>query len=367
MIPRIPFVDLRRQYVAYKGEIDTAIAGVVESGSYVGGDAVSQFEAQLANLCGVRNVVTVANGTDAIALALQSLGIGPGDEVITAPNSFIASAGAINEVGATCRFADVDQNLNINPAAVKRQITGKTKAILAVHLTGRPAAMDILKDIADKHDLFLVEDAAQAIGGSLNGVQVGALGDIGCFSLHPLKNIFVMGDGGFITVNCPHLYKKLNRLKNHGLYDRNNTAMWGRNSRLDAIHCAVGLVKLQHFGEITARFIEIANRYMDGLEGLVDLPRAQPNMVVVYHNFVIQTDRRDELMSWLESKGIETKIHYPTLLHLQPAARTLGYTYGDFPVAENIVNKQLSLPIYPEIQDSEVDDIIFAIRSFFDA
>ena len=361
----IPFVDLSRQYKKYKLEIDDAISEVAVSGTYVMGPQVAKFEQELADLCGTKYAVAVGNGTDALIMALKTLGIGPGDEVITAPNSFVASAGAIAAVGADCVFVDVDEDHNIDANKIKGSITGKTKAILPVHLTGRPAAMAEIMEIAKTYRLYVIEDAAQAIGAELNGKRVGSLGHIGCFSLHPLKNIFVMGDGGFLTVSCPKVYQDLKQLQNHGLIDRDTAAAWGINSRLDTLHCAVGLVKLRHFTEITERYIEIANMYTVGLRDLVRVPVNKNGEKAVYHNYVIDCDNRDGLMSHLAAQNIETKIHYPVLLHLQPAARGMPYNSGDFPMAENLNKRQLSLPIFPELTDAEIDRVIKEIREFY--
>lgn len=357
----VPFVALDRQYHAYKAEIDAAFERVASSGMYVMGDEVEAFEAELAQICGVPYALTVANGTDALILALKALNIGAGDEVITAPNSFIASAGAIIAVGATPVFADVRGDHNIDPKAVKAAITDKTKAIMPVHLTGRPAAMDELNTLG----LPVIEDAAQAIGATYKGAPVGSLGELGCFSLHPLKNLFVMGDGGFMTMKDKAHYERIKHLRNHGLINRNECVTWSMNSRLDAIHAAIGCVKAKHFKTITARFRAIADQYRAGLKGVVEVPEDTRDECAVYHNFVILTDQRDALQEFLKDKGIGSAIHYPILLHLQEAAKDLGYKQGDFPVAEMLNKRQLSLPIYPELTDEEINTVINTIKEFY--
>ena len=367
MSVRVPFVDLGRQYTAHKDEFDATFQRVAASGGYILGDEVAEFEKGLAEICNVPYALTVANGTDSMILGLRALGIGPGDEVITAPNSFIASAGAIAAVGATIVFADCREDHNIDPVAIEKAITPKTKAIIPVHLTGRPCAMDGINAIAAKHNLYVIEDAAQAIGAKYKGRPVGSFGTMGSFSLHPLKNLFVMGDGGFISLSDKELYEKMKIMRNHGLINRDDCMFWALNSRLDALHCAIGRVKLKYFDAITARFREIAEMYRKGLQDIVDVPRDTPDEFAVYHNFVITVDRRDELQAYLNTIGVETKIHYPVLLHLQPAAKHLGYKHGDFPVAEKMNKRQLSLPIFPELRQEEIDAVIAGIRSFYES
>jgi dTDP-4-amino-4,6-dideoxygalactose transaminase len=367
-INRVPFVDLGRQYQSVGEEIIKKFEGIMKSGMFVLGDELKAFEKQVAELCQTRFAIGVANGTDAIVLALRALGVGAGDEVITAPNSFIATAGAINMVGADIKFVDVQADLNIDPQKIEAAITEKTKAIIAIHLTGRPAAMDKINKIAKAHNLFVIEDAAQAIGAKLNDVPVGALGDVATFSLHPLKNLNVYGDGGFITTNSEEIYRHICMDRNHGLVDRDNSLKWGLNSRLDEIHAAAANIKLKHFDEWTARFREIADKYVSGLKDIaqVEVPIDKPNEFGVYHNFVIYAEKRDELMQFLENEyNVQTKIHYPVLLHLQPAAEALGYVKGDFPVAERLADKMMSLPIFPELTDEEVTYVISAIQKFY--
>lgn len=362
----VPFVDLARQYSSYEKEISQALKATCASGNYVMGPNLEKFETELAKTCHTKYAVAVANGTDALILALRVLGIGEGDEVITAPNSFIASVGAIDAVGATCVFADVQDDRNICPNEIKNKITVKTKAVIGVHLTGRPCLVDEIKKICEANSLFFVEDAAQAIGAEVNGQRVGSFGDIACFSLHPLKNLFVMGDGGFVTLNCSYLYKKIKQIQNHGLIDRDTCVEFGVNSRLDEIHCATGLVKLRHFTEIRARFLEIASLYRKALKNVVGVPTDRSGDLSVYHNFVVDCDRRDELKAFLEKAGVQTKVHYPKLLHLQPAAKKFGYSFGDFPNAERLNSRQLSLPIFPELTSHEIDFVINKVKEFYD-
>lgn len=365
MTMSVPFVALNRQYLALKDELDATFQEIAAGGQYVMGPQVEAFERDLAALCGVPYCLTVANGTDALKLCLSALGIGPGDEVIVPVNSFIASAGAVIEVGATPKFCDVLHDFNIDPEDVANRITSATKAIIAVHLTGRPAEMQPLRKLSDRHNLFLIEDAAQAVGATYNNEPVGSLGDMAAFSLHPLKNLFVLGDGGFVTLKCRHLYEQIKKRRNHGLIDRNICGDWGINSRLDTIHCAIGLVKLKHFEKITGRFRHIANRYSTMLDSVVEVPAEQEHTREVFHNFVIKCDNRDALAEFLGQQGIETKMHYPVLLCDQPAATGLSSSGLDFPMAREINQKQLSLPIYPELTDDEIDYVISKVLEFY--
>jgi dTDP-4-amino-4,6-dideoxygalactose transaminase len=365
MTQTVPFVALDRQYNEMRDEINNSVQRVMERGLYVLGPEVGEFETSLAEICGSPYCLTVANGTDALVIALKVLGIGSGDEVIVPTNSFIASAGAVVQTGAKPVFCDVLEDFNIDASDAEKRITANTKAIMPVHLTGRPADMIAINSIAQKYDLFVIEDAAQAIGASLNGEKVGSMGDLAAFSLHPLKNLFVMGDGGFISMKCPFIYEKIKKIRNHGLIDRDTCAFWGMNSRLDTIHCAIGLEKIKVFDSITNRFKKVARMYKEGLMEVVNVPDEPAGMSAVYHNFVITCERRDELSQYLSVNGIETKMHYPILLHRQPAAIGLFDGKGDFPMAEKLNAMQLSLPIFPEITEKEVKYVIENIISFY--
>lgn len=362
---RVPFVDLGRQFAAHEKALTEIFVRVGRGGGYVMGPSVERFEAAAADYCGVKYALGVANGTDALMLILRALGIGPGDEVITAPNSFIASAGAIAAVGARPAFADVGEDLNLDPGVLEAAITPGTKAIMAVHLTGRPAEMNAINEIANAHGIKVIEDAAQAIGASYHGKRVGGLGLAAGFSLHPLKNLNVMGDGGLVTTDDDGLYETIKRERNHGLIDRDTAKNWGLNSRLDALQAEIALYKLARLDGWNDRFREIAERYRKGLSGVVQTPSDQPHEQAVYHNFVIYAEDRGRLMDYLAERGVETKVHYPVLLHLQPAAADLGYRAGDFPVAERLASRTMSLPIYPELEEQEIDHVISSIRSFY--
>lgn len=352
---RVPFVNLGAQFEQLEAELTDAFVRVGRSGQYILGDEVSRFEQGLAEVCQTSQAISVANGTDALVLALKALNIGPGDEVITAPNSFIASAGAIAAVGAEIRFADVGEDYNLDPIQVEQAITQRTKAIIVVHLTGNPADMDALAAIARPRGIALIEDAAQAIDASYRGRKVGSLGDIACFSLHPLKNLHLMGDAGFISTSNEELAERMRLLRNHGLLNRDEAQEWAMNSRLDALQAALGNIKLAHLSRWTARFREIARVYHQHLAEVVHCPLHRAEDQPVYHNFVIQVDKRSELMQALAEVGVDTKIHYPIPLHLMQAAKQLPYQRGSFPVAERQASRILSLPIYPELTDAQVD------------
>jgi dTDP-4-amino-4,6-dideoxygalactose transaminase len=362
----VPFVDLTRQFNNLEDDLVDIFKSIGRSGKYILGDALKVFEEEFADYCGVKHAVGVANGTDALILGMKALGIGPGDEVITVPNSFISSVGAIIAVGAVPRFVDVKNDLNIDPDHVKRVITNKTKAILPVHLTGRPAEMESICEIAAHNGISVLEDAAQAIGAMYHGEKVGSLGDVGGFSLHPLKNLHIYGDGGMLTTNSTKIYEEVLILRNHGLKDRTTCVKWAMNSRLDNLQAAIASRKLKILDTLNKRFRDIAQIYKKELENIVETPKDYDHEYCVYHNFVIQVDSRDELMDYLlREHNIHTAIHYPKLIHTQPAAKSLGYVDGDFPNAEKIVERMLSLPIFPELTKDEIYKVTGAIRQFY--
>jgi dTDP-4-amino-4,6-dideoxygalactose transaminase len=361
----VPFVDLARQFRAIEADLTEIFLRVGRSGVYVMGPELTAFEERAAAYCDTRYAIGVGNATDALVMALRAMGIGPGDEVLTPANSFIASAGSIGLTGAVPRFVDAADDLNIDCDQIEQAITPRTKAIMPVHLTGRPANMDRINDIARRRGLRVIEDAAQAIGATYKGRKVGSLGDIACFSMHPLKNLHVYGDGGFITTNDKALYDKILLMRNHGLMDRNTCAEWGGNSRLDSIQAAIAHYKLARIDQWNDQFRAIAARYQEALADVVRVPRDTSDEHAVYHRFVVMAERRDELMAHLAALGIGSAIHYPIPLHLQPAAKALGHRPGDFPRSEWIVAHQISLPTYPEMTESEVNSVIQAVRNFY--
>ncbi len=362
---QIPFVDLARQFRSLEPQLTQAFVEVGRSGVYIMGERLESFERKVAEFIGVSHVVGVADGSDALFLILKALDIGPGDEVITATNSFIATAWVIVAAGAKPVFVDVAEDFNIDPERIAAAVTARTRAIIPVHLTGRPAAMDAVNEIARRHSLFVIEDAAQAIGARYRGRRVGSLGTAAGFSLHPLKNLGIYGDGGLITTDDSELAAKLRKLRNHGLRNRDECEIWGFNSRLDSMQAAFAEIKLALLDGWNARCREIATMYRTGLADYVQVPFDEPWEECVYHNFVIRTDQRDQLMAYLKDQGVDTRVHYPIPIHLQDAAKNLGYKLGDFPHAEKYAKTMISLPIYPELSDSEVAYVVQVVKLFF--
>jgi dTDP-4-amino-4,6-dideoxygalactose transaminase len=363
---QVPYINLGLQNIALKDQLISEFWKVMESGQFILGEALTNFEKTFAAIAQTKYALGMANGTDALFLSLKALGIKEGDEVITAPNSFLASASAIALIGGKPVFADVQDDFNLDPAKVEKAITPKTKAIIAVHLTGRPAPMDELLAIAKKHNIHLIEDCAQAIGAEYKGKRVGSFGITGCFSLHPLKNLAASGDGGVITTNDEKVYNYLLKARNHGLKNRDECEFWSYNSRLDNLHAALLNVKLPHLDKWTERRRKIAQLYYEKLNGLkITVPHDKPYEKGVYHTFIIQTGRRNELKEYLATQGIDTKIHYPVPIHLQEAAKYLGYKKGDFPVTEKQAETILSLPVYPELTDEQVNYVADCIVEFY--
>ena len=363
--PAVPFVSLALQTAPLKAEIMAAIEAVLDSGQYILGAPVEEFERRFAALCGAPAAVGVDNGTSALILVLRALGIGPGDEVITPPNSFLASAAAVTLVGARPVFVDVRDDLNIDPTLVETAVTPRTRAILPVHLTGRPAAMDALCDVARRRGLAVVEDAAQAVGARLHGRAVGTFGAAGCFSLHPLKNLAAVGDAGIVVTADERMAAALRQSRNHGLRTRDHCDAWSINARLDPLQAAVLNVKLAYLEGWTAAKRAIAARYGEALRDVVRVPEERPGEHAVYQTYVVRADRRDDLQRHLTARGVDSKVHYPVPLHLQDAARDLGYGKGDFPVTERLATEILSLPIYPELTTAQQDAVVAGVRSFY--
>lgn len=363
----IKFVNLPAQFNSLGEEIPKKISEVLQSGDYILGNELKRFEQDFANYCKCRNAIGVGNGTDALFLAMKALDIGHGDEVITTPNSFVATAGAIVASGAKPVFVDVRDDFNINPHKIKEAITKKTKAIIPVHLTGRPADMKTILDTANQHEILVIEDAAQAVGALYNNQRTGSFGIAGCFSFHPLKTLNAYGDGGAITTNNIDLYERLIKIRNHGLKNRDECDFFGYNSRLDNIQAAILNIKLKYLDNWNKRIREIAKLYKENLQDIVKVPIDRSGEESVYHTFIILCEKRDELQQYLLGQGIETKVHYPTPIHLQQAASSLGYKQGDFPQAEMQAKKILSLPIYPELTEDEVKTVCNKIRTFYES
>ncbi len=362
----IPYVDLSAQWQDNREELLPIIDSVLSGGQYIGGSEIEKFENTIAKLCKVQYAVALNSGTDALTLALSSVGVGPGDEVITPPNSFIASAAAIVHLGARPVFVDVHPDLNIDTNKIEHAITKKTKVLMPVHLTGRMADMDTIMKIADKYNLAVIEDAAQAIGSLYRNNPSGSFGKIGCFSTHPLKNLNACGDGGFITTNDKDIYKRVSLLRNHGLSDRNTVNHFGYVSRMDTLQAAILNFRLDKLHDIIEKRRQNAQLYFGNLDNeRIFIPGERQCEFNTYHTFVIQVKNRDDLKTYLYEAGIETAIHYPIPIHLQPASKQLGYKYGDFPITEEQAGKILTLPIHQYLTAEQIYYTADLINKFF--
>jgi len=353
---RVPYLDLKAQYRSIKSEIDTAVSMVLESSRFILGEEVASFEREFGNYCGAGECVAVNSGTSALHLALLAAGIGPGDEVITVPFTFVASVAAILYTGARPVLVDIDPRcFNIDPAAIEGAITSRTKAIMAVHLYGQTADMDPILDIARRHELVVIEDAAQAHGAKYNGRRAGTLGDIGCFSFYPTKNLGAYGEGGAVTTNNPDYAKKIRMLRDWGQDSKYHHVLRGFNYRLEGLQGAILRVKLRHLEQWTEARRAIAAKYDQQLAASgLSLPREMPGARHVYHVYSLRTPDRDSFRATLEAQGIQTAIHYAIPVHLQPAYAELGYGKGSFPESEAAANEVVALPIYPELTEAQV-------------
>jgi len=364
---KVPYVNFKAQYEAEKADLARLTDEVFASGWLIGGEQVEALEEELAAYCGVEHAVTLNSGTDALILGMKALGIGPGDEVISPPNSFVASTAAIVAVGATPVFSDVGDGINIDPDKIEAAVTPKTKAIMPVHLSGRIADMGAINAIADQHSLYVIEDAAQSIGSTYKGKKSGSLGTIGCFSAHPLKNLNAAGDAGFLTTNNAAVAERIKLLRNHGLKDRNTVVEWGTVSRLDTLQAAILRYRLSKIEETIRGRRANAERYLAKLnEDALIFPAGKDYEFNTFHTFIIQVNLRDELQAYLLEHGIETAVHYPIPIHLQPAAKDLGYSLGDFPICEEQSKRILSLPIHQYLTNDDVDLVAETVNRFFD-
>lgn len=363
----IPIFDPRPQNRRLKPELDQAIAEVVESGSFILGPAVKRLEVGMAQYCGAEHAVGVASGTDALRLIWAALEIGRGDEVVTTPFSFIATANTISRAGATPVFVDIDpRTFNIDPAAVEEVITSRTKAILAVHLFGHPSEMESLLNLARERVLPVIEDCAQAAGARYHGRPVGSLGEAGCFSFFPTKNLSGFGDGGLISVRSARLAATLESLRDHGLSGEYQSDRVGFSSRLDTLQAAVLEVKLKHLDRWNEERRQVASRYQQKLgKTPLLLPVERPECQHVYHQYTVRAPERDHLRTFLEKEGISCKVYYPVPLHRQALYSDLGYAPGSLPEAEKASREVLSLPIYPGLDQSSQQRICEAIIDFY--
>jgi dTDP-4-amino-4,6-dideoxygalactose transaminase len=364
---RVPFVDFGAHVRELRPQLDAAVARVLDSGWFILGPEGEAFERELAAALGAQHAVAVANGTDALQLALRSLGVGEGDEVVTTSISAAFTALAIQQAGARPVFVDVDpRTLNLDPARVEAALTPRTRAIVPVHLYGHPAEMAPLLELADRHGLELLEDACQAHGARYQGRPVGTLrGErgIGALSFYPTKNLGALGDGGAVLVNDPALAARLRQLRNGGQSNRYSHERFGVNSRLDELQAAILRVSLAQLERWTTRRRELAQLYCRELAGTgLSLPEEQPYATAVHHLFVVRHPRRDALAAALAQRGVGTLIHYPIPLHLQPAFAVLGGRPGDLPVAEQASAEILSLPLYPELRDEQAAAVVGAVR-----
>jgi dTDP-4-amino-4,6-dideoxygalactose transaminase len=364
----VPFVDLVAQYESIKSEIDEAFYEVTASAEYILGSRVERFEKDFAGYVGVSHAVGVGSGLDALRLALLALGIGRGDEVVVPANSYIATALAVSEVGAAVTLVDCDPSTyNIDIDQIEAVVTDRTAAIIPVHLTGQAAEMDSIRTIAERDGLRIVEDAAQAHGAHYNGHVCGSLGDVGCFSFYPGKNLGAYGDAGLVTTNDPAVAEHLRRLRNYGERRKYEHVIKAVNSRLDTLQAAFLSVKLQHLNHWNEARSRHAEAYCAALDGVGDLAFQQrlPNATHVYHLFIVETAQRDQLREHLAASGVQTGLHYPTPIHLQEAYADLGLPPGSFPEAERLAARTLSLPMFPELRPDQLEYVAEQIGAFF--
>ncbi len=361
----VPYSALAAEAAPIKAELMRAVETVLDSGRYVLGPEVAAFEREFAEYCQTKFAAGVANGTCALHLVLRGLGLSEGDEVITVPNSFVASASSVALAGAKPVFVDICDDGNMDPQKLEDAITDRTRAIVPVHLTGRPAKMNDILEIAQRRNLFVLEDAAQAVGASLDGKRVGSWGHAACFSLHPLKNLHAFGDGGMVTSHDPDLLARLAKSRNHGLANREQCDFWSFNCRLDEMQAAMLRVQLRHLDAWTATRRDLALRYNDLLRPYVEVPDEGPGERCVYQTYVVKVDRRDELKRYLNDNGIEALVHYATPIHMQPAAKELGYSASDFPKTMRHVGRIMSLPLYPTLTHVQQDRVVELVSSFY--
>lgn len=390
----IPLIDLKAQYNSLAEELNKATIDVLSSANYIMGKNVLEFEKEFANFIGVKHAISVGNGTDALVVSLKAMGIGEGDEVITTPFTFFATAESISAVGATPVFVDVNkEDFNINVCKIEEKITSKTKAIMPVHIFGQSCDMDAINEIAKKYNLFVIEDACQAIGGKYKGRRIGSLGDIACFSFFPTKNLGCAGDGGMIVTDNDDLATIIRALRTHGsgengqkaynlinnideeiakVENANDTVynplkyynyLIGFNTRLDAIQAAILRVKLKEIDKWNSKRREIVEIYNDALN---DQPLVTPfsnkDVEHVYHMYILQAENREEVLKILKDKGVATGVYYPVPLHLQKVYKNLGYKEGDMPVAEYLSHRTFAIPVYPELTEDQINYIIDSIK-----
>jgi dTDP-4-amino-4,6-dideoxygalactose transaminase len=368
----IPLTDLKAQYISIKGEIDAAIQGVIEKDQFILGPEVEGFEKEIASYCGTKFAVGVASGTDALCLTLRACGIKPGDEVITTPFTFIATAEVITQCGAVPIFVDIDRRTyNIDPGKIESKITSKTRAIIPVHLYGQPAEMEQILQLSKKYNLKVIEDCAQALGAEYKGNKVGSIGDAGCLSFFPAKNLGAYGDGGMVVTSNHQIAETVGMLRKHGSKVSYYHLLPGFNSRLDTLQAAILNVKLKHLDSWNKLRRDKALLYTELLKRIDGIETPYVNKYKIssanYYTIRLQDPnvRRDELSKYLQSKGIATAVYYPLSLHLQEVYKPLGYKLGDFPESELAQEQVLSLPIFPELSETQIKEVVSEIEKFF--
>jgi dTDP-4-amino-4,6-dideoxygalactose transaminase len=359
----IPLVDLTTQYHSIKKEIDAAVLSTLESGHFILGPSVSKFEESIASYLGVKHAIGLASGTDALVIAMRALNIGAGDEVIVPAYTFFATAGTVMSVGAKPVFVDVDpQSYQIDVSRIKAVITPRTKAIIPVHLYGHPSEMDPILEIAREHNLKVIEDNAQAFGAEYKGKKTGSFGEVGCLSFFPTKNLGAFGDGGGVVTDDDALAERMRRLRTHGWKKKYYSEEVGYNSRLDAMQAAILQAKLPYLDSWNDKRRELAHRYTEKLisSGLVT-PVEREWGKHVYHLYIVRSSKRTELQSFLKERGIASEVYYPLPPHLAVPCRHFGYREGDFPHAEKAANETFALPLYPELIESQQDEVIAGV------
>ena len=361
---KIQMVDLKAQYHAIEDEIDAKIKEIIHSSHFIIGNNVTEFEKEIAAYYATKHAIGVASGTDALHLAILACGIGKGDEVITTPFTFIATAEAITYTGARPVFVDIDEKtFNIDVKKIRKAITKKTKAILPVHLFGLSADMEKIKELAAEYKLKIIEDCAQSFGAVYKGKKTGAIGDAGCFSFFPSKNLGCYGDGGMVITNDDNMAEKIGILRNHGQKVRYYHSVIGYNSRLDEIQAGILRIKLKRIDEYNKKRRENARLYTEKLKGVNIITPSEPDGYYhVFHQFSIRTSKRDSILNGLTEAGIASAIYYPVPLHLQESYKDLGYKKGDFPVSEAVASDIISLPMYPELTAGQIDEVCKTIK-----
>jgi len=364
---KIPFVDLKTQYTSFKKEMDDAIHSVIDRTAFIKGPEIKEFEDAYAQAYGIKHCIAVANGTDAIYITLKMMDIGQGDEVITVANSWISTAETISQTGATPVFIDIDKYSTIDVNKIEERINPKTKAIIPVHLYGQPSDIIKIKNIADKYNLFIIEDCAQSHFAEFEGQKAGTFGDAATFSFYPGKNLGAYGDAGAIITNNDELAEKLRMYANHGALKKHNHKITGINSRLDTLQAAVLKIKLPHIHDWNNKRAKNAKYYDDILKGVGDVitPLKRENVKHVYHVYSIRTKHRNELMQFLKENNIGTAIHYPVAIPFMEAYKELNYQFSDLPNAATFQDEILSLPMYPELTKEMMDFVVDKIKDFF--